>query len=143
MITNIRKRKRELLTASIPGFDLWLAQNKGNYALSNVMAQVSAALHVEMRHLRAKTKPQWITDARQIYCFFARNLTCASYTEIAMKVCCMHPSVISAERNIRDKLLVQDEKIVEKINMVYQHFINTQPVEHRHQLYSMEAVANL
>lgn len=141
-MTNIRKRKREVLPA-IPGFDSWLVQSRGSYALSQVMMQVSAALHVETRHLRAKAKPQWITDARQIYCFFARNLTRASYNEIAMKICCMHPSVITAERNIRDKLAVQDEKIVEKINLVYQQFMKDHPREFALPQYYTEAVANL
>lgn len=119
-MANIFKGKREPLPG-IPGFEIWLAENKGNYALSNVSTLVCEALHVNMTHLRARAKPQWITDARQIYCYLARNLTNASYTEIAMKICRMHPSVISAEKNIKDKISVQDEKIVEKISIVYQY----------------------
>lgn len=106
---------------AIPGFETWLAEHRGAYALTNVMTQVSTALHVDSRHLRAKGKPQWITDARQIYCYFARNLTKASYNEIAIKIGRMHSSVISAERNIKNKLYIQDERITEKIALVYEH----------------------
>lgn len=120
-MSNTLKGKREALP-EISGFEIWLAENKGNYALSNVASVVCEALRVDISHLRARDKPQWITDARQIYCYMARNLTRASYNEIAMRICRMHPSVISAERNITDKIAIQDEKIVEKVGMVYQYF---------------------
>lgn len=120
-MANMLKRKRGTFPAN-PDFEMWLVENKGNFALSSVAAVVCEALRVDIKHLRARDKPQWITDARQIYCYMARNLTNASYNEIAMRICRMHPSVISAERNIKDKIAIQDEIIVEKVNIVYSYF---------------------
>ncbi|BAV09385.1 hypothetical protein FLA_5433 [Filimonas lacunae] len=119
------------MPTAIPGFDMWLTENKGAYAPSHVMALVSSALKVEMRYLRAKEKPQWITDARQIYCFFARYLTQASYNEIGTKIGRLHSSVITAERNIQNKLSVKDERIVDKVATVYQYMLK----EHKYGQY--------
>ncbi len=94
------------------------------FTKEEVLESVCQALHITRDKMLLRGKPQWLTEARQIYFFFCNETCDETLIAYSLEVNCIsHTSVLHGWQNITDKLEIGDDIITEKVTLVYKNLL--------------------
>ena len=97
---------------------------KGNFSRQEILEALCRGLKVTKEQLTSRSKPQWLTEARQIYFFFCVTICTDHLIEYALEIGCpFHTSVLYGHKNISEKLDINDEQITEKVLLTLKELI--------------------